>query len=174
MSLNGNSGFSQHCAESSGIPPGACFDYIFTVGEQTGTYWIHSHVIGQYPNGLRAPFIVHDCDPPYHYDEEIVLSVSDWVCLCQYFLTCSTIKRCRYSFRNSCRLKTRMVQSPFPIVKPLSLFTFLISRCVDLGPPKWHTKCHTRHHRSIPSSQHWCVRILPLLDRVTHFDCHRS
>jgi iron transport multicopper oxidase len=73
--------FSQHCVESSGIPPGACFDYIFTVGEQTGTYWIHSHVIGQYPNGLRAPFIVHDCDPPYHYDEELVLSVSDWVCL---------------------------------------------------------------------------------------------
>jgi hypothetical protein len=38
----------------------------------------------------------------------------------QYFLTCSTIKRCKSSFRNSCPLKTRVVQSPFPIVKPLS------------------------------------------------------
>src|SRR5271156_3411631 len=72
----------------------------------------------------------------------------------QYFLTCSTIKRCKYSFRNSCPLKTRMVQSPFPIVKPLSTFVSN-SRCVDLGPPKWHTKRHTRLHRSFPSSQHW-------------------
>jgi iron transport multicopper oxidase len=63
----------------SGIPPGDTFDYNFTVGEQTGTYWIHSHVKGQYPNGLRAPFIVLDPDSPYNCDEDVVLSVSDWV-----------------------------------------------------------------------------------------------
>ena len=51
----------------------------FNVGEQTGTYWIHSHVKGQYPNGLRSPFIVLDPDSPYHCDEQLVLSVSDWV-----------------------------------------------------------------------------------------------
>ena len=67
------------CAKNSGIPPGGCFYYNFTVGDQTGTYWIHSHVIGQYPNGLRAPFIIRDPCPPYEYDDELVLSVSDWV-----------------------------------------------------------------------------------------------
>lgn len=44
--------------------------------ERTGTY--HSHDKGQYPDGLRAPFITSDPDFPYKFDEEIVLSVSDW------------------------------------------------------------------------------------------------
>ena len=64
---------------ASGIPPGASFTYYFNVGDQTGTYWIHSHIRGQYPNGLRSPFIVLDPEPPYQYDIEYVLSVSDWV-----------------------------------------------------------------------------------------------
>lgn len=68
--------------DGSGIPPGQSFEYNFSVGEQTGTYWIHSHVKGQYPNGLRAPFIVQDPDFPYHCDKEVVLSVSDWVFRC--------------------------------------------------------------------------------------------
>lgn len=67
------------CPDGSGIPPGDTFDYEFTVGEQTGTYWIHSHIKGQYPNGLRAPFIVLDPESPYNCDEDVVLSVSDWV-----------------------------------------------------------------------------------------------
>jgi iron transport multicopper oxidase len=33
---------------------------------------------GQYPEGLRAPFIIHDPDTPFKYDEELSLSVSDW------------------------------------------------------------------------------------------------
>ena len=47
---------------------------------QPGTYWYHSHVRGQYPDGLRGAFIVHDPDSPYKddYDEELVLTVSDW------------------------------------------------------------------------------------------------
>ena len=36
------------------IPPEERFEYSFNVGEQTGTYWIHTHIKGQYPNGLRA------------------------------------------------------------------------------------------------------------------------
>lgn len=44
-----------------------------------GTYWIHTHIKGQYPEGLRAPFIVDDPDVPFEYDDSIVLSVSDWV-----------------------------------------------------------------------------------------------
>jgi len=48
--------------------------------EQPGTYWYHSHVRGQYPDGLRGALIVHDPDSPYkdQYDEELVLTLSDW------------------------------------------------------------------------------------------------
>ncbi|TGO35372.1 hypothetical protein BHYA_0160g00050 [Botrytis hyacinthi] len=62
-----------------GIPSGSQFVYNFTVN-QPGTYWYHSHDRGQYPDGLRAPFIVTDPDFPYAHevDEEFVLSVSDW------------------------------------------------------------------------------------------------
>ncbi|ORX94999.1 iron transport multicopper oxidase FET3 precursor [Clohesyomyces aquaticus] len=61
------------------IPPGSSFTYNFTV-DQPGTYWYHSHNKGQYPDGIRAPFIVHDPDSPFKdlYDEEIVLPFSDW------------------------------------------------------------------------------------------------
>ncbi|KAI1186388.1 Cupredoxin [Nemania serpens] len=61
------------------IPPGGSFTYNFTIS-QPGTYWYHSHTIGQYPDGLRGPLIVHDPKSPFldQYDEEIVLTVSDW------------------------------------------------------------------------------------------------
>ncbi|KAI1129829.1 Cupredoxin [Nemania abortiva] len=61
------------------IPPGASFTYNFTIN-QPGTYWYHSHTGGQYPDGLRGPLIVHDPDSPFldQYDEELVLTVSDW------------------------------------------------------------------------------------------------
>lgn len=47
---------------------------------QPGTYWYHSHETSQYPDGLRGPLIVNDPDSPYKgkYDEERVLTVSDW------------------------------------------------------------------------------------------------
>ena len=47
---------------------------------QTGTYWYHSHLKGQYPDGLRGPLIIHDPDGPFkdQYDEEVVLTISDW------------------------------------------------------------------------------------------------
>lgn len=61
------------------IPDGATFTYNFTVN-QPGTYWYHSHVGGQYPDGLRGPLIVHDPDSPFKddYDEELILTLSDW------------------------------------------------------------------------------------------------
>jgi iron transport multicopper oxidase len=61
------------------IPPGASFTYNFTV-DQPGTYWYHSHHHGQYPDGLRGALIIHDPDSPHKdlYDEEIVLTFSDW------------------------------------------------------------------------------------------------
>ncbi|KAK3683920.1 Cupredoxin [Podospora appendiculata] len=61
------------------IPPGSSFTYNFTIN-QPGTYWYHSHTRGQYPDGLRGPMIIHDPKTPFKdmYDEELVLSVSDW------------------------------------------------------------------------------------------------
>lgn len=48
--------------------------------DEPGTFWYHSHEKGQYPDGLRGPLIVQDPNDPYkgRYDEEIVLTVSDW------------------------------------------------------------------------------------------------
>lgn len=48
--------------------------------DQPGTYWYHSHSPAQYPDGLRGPLIVRDPESPYkgQYDEEIVLTLSDW------------------------------------------------------------------------------------------------
>ncbi|RAR11840.1 multicopper oxidase [Stemphylium lycopersici] len=62
-----------------GIPPGSSFTYNFTV-DQPGTYWYHSHERGQYPDGLRGPLIIHDPENPHKdlYDEEVVLTLSDW------------------------------------------------------------------------------------------------
>lgn len=36
--------------------------------------------MGQYPDGMRGPLIIHDPADPYagQYDEEYILSVSDW------------------------------------------------------------------------------------------------
>ncbi|CAD6575594.1 MAG: hypothetical protein ASARMPREDX12_007388 [Alectoria sarmentosa] len=59
------------------VPPNSTFTYSFPIN-QTGSYWYHSHTQGQYPDGLRGPLIVHDANFPYHYDEEITMTFSDW------------------------------------------------------------------------------------------------
>lgn len=61
------------------IAPGSTMTYNFTI-DQPGTYWYHSHVKGQYPDGLRGPLIIEDPESPYNgqYDEEIILTFSDW------------------------------------------------------------------------------------------------
>ncbi|XPS97992.1 hypothetical protein M3J09_007208 [Ascochyta lentis] len=61
------------------IPSGDSIVYDFKI-DQPGTYWFHSHTRGQYPDGLRAPLIVHNPEDPYKddFNEEIVLSFSDW------------------------------------------------------------------------------------------------
>lgn len=46
--------------------------------DQAGTYWYHSHNMGQYPDGLWGPLIVHDPNPPFHFDEEITLTLTEW------------------------------------------------------------------------------------------------
>ncbi|KAH9900315.1 Cupredoxin [Xylariomycetidae sp. FL2044] len=72
--MDGASGTSQ-CP----LAPGLSITYSF-VADQAGTYWYHSHNMGQYPDGLRGPLIIHDPDDPYlyDYDEDVILTVSDW------------------------------------------------------------------------------------------------
>ncbi|KAK4188825.1 multicopper oxidase-domain-containing protein [Podospora australis] len=62
-----------------GIPPGSSFTYNFTV-TQPGIYWYHSHVHGQYPDGLRGPIVIQDPLDPYKlmYNESKLITVSDW------------------------------------------------------------------------------------------------
>jgi iron transport multicopper oxidase len=61
------------------LAPGKTMTYKF-VADEPGTYWYHSHNMGQYPDGLRGPMIVHDPDDPYKddYDEQYILTISDW------------------------------------------------------------------------------------------------
>lgn len=46
--------------------------------DQAGTYWYHSHNLGQYPDGLRGAIIVHERTPSLEYDEEFTITLSDW------------------------------------------------------------------------------------------------
>ncbi|RNJ54585.1 hypothetical protein D7B24_009600 [Verticillium nonalfalfae] len=61
------------------LPPGSTMKYQFEA-DVGGTYWYHSHNMGQYPDGLRGPMIIHDPNDPYvgQYDEEYILTLSDW------------------------------------------------------------------------------------------------
>ncbi|KAF8351839.1 Cu-oxidase-domain-containing protein [Amanita rubescens] len=65
------------------IAAGDRFLYNFTVGEQTGTYWYHSHVVTQYCDGLVGPLIIYDPNDPlkglYDVDDEsTVITLMDW------------------------------------------------------------------------------------------------
>ncbi|KAG9679669.1 conidial pigment biosynthesis oxidase Abr1/brown 1, partial [Aureobasidium melanogenum] len=59
------------------IAPGQSFTYDW-IADQAGTYWWHSHNMGQYPDGLWGPLIVRDPNPPFHFDEELIITFSDW------------------------------------------------------------------------------------------------
>lgn len=60
------------------IPPGKSFTYNFTITEQRGTYWWHSHAQGQYTDGIVGPLIVHDPNEGFmnEYDEDIIVMIS--------------------------------------------------------------------------------------------------
>lgn len=61
------------------IPAGQSLTYKFTL-QQPGTYWYHSHTGGQYSDGLRGMFIVHnkEIESNYKFDEELHFTVCDW------------------------------------------------------------------------------------------------
>lgn len=62
------------------IPPGNTMIYNFTVPDQVGTFWYHSHSKGQYMDGMRGAFIINDPENPYkdQFDEEVVLQIAEW------------------------------------------------------------------------------------------------
>lgn len=62
------------------IPPGHSMVYNFTVPDQVGTFWYHSHTKGQYMDGMRGVFVIEDPEDPYAdlYEEEQIIAVSEW------------------------------------------------------------------------------------------------
>nr|AYR00606.1 laccase H [Lenzites betulinus] len=65
------------------IASGNSFLYDFTVPDQAGTFWYHSHLSTQYCDGLRGPLVVYDPADPYADlydvdDDTTVITLSDW------------------------------------------------------------------------------------------------
>ncbi|MXV08355.1 MULTISPECIES: copper resistance system multicopper oxidase [unclassified Xanthomonas] len=61
-----------------GIYPGETYQYRFAL-RQSGTYWYHSHSLHQEQAGLYGAIVIDPRDPPpYRYDREHVLLLSDW------------------------------------------------------------------------------------------------
>ncbi|KAK7045880.1 hypothetical protein VNI00_007310 [Paramarasmius palmivorus] len=65
------------------IIPGNSFNYRFSVPDQAGTYWYHSHFGAQYCDGLRGPLVIYDPQDPqkglYDVDDEnTIITLADW------------------------------------------------------------------------------------------------
>lgn len=61
------------------IAPGDTMLYNFTVDDNVGTYWYHSHTAGQYQDGMKGTLVIEDTKPyPYDYDEEVVVQLAEW------------------------------------------------------------------------------------------------
>jgi len=61
-----------------GVKPGESFQYRFKV-EQSGTYWYHSHSGFQEQTGHYGAIVVDPIEPPpYSYDRDYVVLLSDW------------------------------------------------------------------------------------------------
>ncbi|KIL62859.1 multicopper oxidase [Amanita muscaria Koide BX008] len=65
------------------IIPGNSFLYQFSVPDQAGTFWYHSHHSTQYCDGLRGPLVIYDPEDPHRslYDldkETTVITLADW------------------------------------------------------------------------------------------------
>ncbi len=61
-----------------GIAPGEAYQYRFTL-RQSGTYWYHSHSMFQEQSGLYGALVIDPLEPPpYRYDREHVVLLSDW------------------------------------------------------------------------------------------------
>lgn len=61
-----------------GIAPGETYTYKFNI-KQSGTYWYHSHSMFQEQAGLYGAIVIEPREPPpYRFDREHVVLLSDW------------------------------------------------------------------------------------------------
>ncbi|RDZ28502.1 copper resistance system multicopper oxidase [Lysobacter silvisoli] len=61
-----------------GIGPGETYAYRFQLN-QSGTYWYHSHSLFQEQSGLYGAIVIDPATPPpYRFDREHVVLLSDW------------------------------------------------------------------------------------------------
>ncbi|KAF5316706.1 hypothetical protein D9619_006803 [Psilocybe cf. subviscida] len=65
------------------IAPGDSFLYDFSVPDQAGTYWYHSHMSNQYCDGLRGAFVIRDPADPHRAlydidDDNTIITLADW------------------------------------------------------------------------------------------------
>lgn len=65
------------------ISPGHSFLYTFSVPDQAGTFWYHSHYSTQYCDGLRGALVIYDLLDPHKllYDidnENTIITLADW------------------------------------------------------------------------------------------------
>ena len=61
-----------------GIAPGETYQYRFQL-KQSGTYWYHSHSLFQEQAGLYGALVIDPAEPPpYRFDREHVVLLSDW------------------------------------------------------------------------------------------------
>nr|BAU94251.1 laccase [Pholiota microspora] len=65
------------------IAPGHSFLYQFSVPDQAGTFWYHSHYSTQYCDGLRGAMVVYDLFDPHRLlydfdDDSTVITLADW------------------------------------------------------------------------------------------------
>lgn len=62
----------------AGIKPGGSYRYEFDVN-QSGTYWYHSHSGFQEQTGMYGAIVIDPIEPPpYSYDKDYVVMLSDW------------------------------------------------------------------------------------------------
>lgn len=65
------------------IREGESFTYQFSVDDEMGTFWWHSHSGNTQADGLHGGLIVHSPEEPYQkgrdYDEERIVYVTDWM-----------------------------------------------------------------------------------------------
>jgi iron transport multicopper oxidase len=65
------------------IAPNTTFHYAFSIPDQSGNYWYHSHLSTQYCDGLRGAFVVYDPNDPlrslYDVDDATtIITLAEW------------------------------------------------------------------------------------------------
>ncbi|KAJ3272122.1 hypothetical protein HK104_004534 [Borealophlyctis nickersoniae] len=65
------------------ISPNGTLTYEFHTADQAGTFWYHSHLRSQYPDGTKGVLVIYDPNDPLkqYYDvdnEDTILQLSDW------------------------------------------------------------------------------------------------